>query len=220
VKRALVGLSIAASMLAPISRGLAQGTSITPERKTCVDVSVFDVKPARTEWAYWVSTGASAPRNSASWRPAIGIGAELTRGILVYRGFPASGGPWLGRGELRVGPWLAASTRGDGGVVEAGLKLHFGGVYAPRWGTFELRASGGEGRFAHARSPFVGASVLWGLRVVPGREQERGYCDRERAAANVALASLLRIFSTYRRSTRGTDAELSFGLELSPSWFL
>ena len=117
-----------------------------------------------------------------------------------------------------MGPWLAAATRGGGGVVEGGLKLHFGGVYAPRWGTFELRASAGEGSFARARSPFVGASVLWGLRVVPGRERERGFCDPERPAADVALASLLRVFSTYRRSTSGSDAELSFGLELSPSW--
>jgi hypothetical protein len=48
--------------------------------------------------------------------------------------------------------------------------------------------------------------------------QGANYCDPERAAASVALASLLRIFSTYRRSTSGDDAELLFGLELSPSW--
>jgi hypothetical protein len=186
------------------------------------------VTPARAEWAYWVAWGARAggERSPAARADpfALGLGAELVWRALVYRGFPSVGGPNNGRSELRWGPWVAAANRAGGGLVESGLKLHWGGVYTPAWGAWDVRLGGGYGAFGAGAAPHVTMSLLWGVRNPVGRYRDRSSCVGPPAPLAITEASLLRAFATYRRPlTPGNDDghELFLGVELSPTflWF-
>jgi len=130
----------------------------------CEDLLLIDAGPARTEWAYWMSGGALIGPNER--RGAIvGLGTELTWSVATHQGFPAGLGA-AGRrlAELRWGPWLAAATRADGGLVEGGLKLHWGAVDQAAFGTFELRLGAGIAAFSAGSAPTLDLTLLWPLR--------------------------------------------------------
>ena len=193
----------------------------TSVQRSCVDVAIVEVKPARIEWAYWLSGGALLGAFGRSASPMVGLGTELTRQAFVYRGFPAGGPGWLSLSELRWGPWFAASTRDEGGLVEAGVDLKWTGIHAPTWGTWDLRGGAGYGAFEQGRAAFASATFLWGARSVRARYHQRGYCDPPAMAATVGEGSGWRVFVTYRSGfSRSADREVVVGIELSPSMLL
>lgn len=191
-----------------------------PDQRTCVDVAVRETHPADLEWVYWVSGGAAFAGHGP--KPSIGIGAELTRGLLVFRGFPAGDyGPWLGRAELRWGPWVQASTLGSVALVEGGFKLHLGAFYHASWGTYDLRLGGGYGAWSGEREPHAAVTLAWGFRSVVGRYTVRGFCDPPARTRPLASGGVLRFFVTHRRTLdRSELRETVFGIELSPELFL
>lgn len=187
----------------------------------CEDVSVHEVKPADLEWTYWMLGGATfeGPHGSAS--ALGGIGAELTRQVLRYQGFPAGRSGWLATAEMRAGPWFAASTRSAGGLVEGGIVFTWDGVFSPAWGTWDLRLGAGYGAFTPGREPLVSATLLWGVRSVRARYSHHRRCLPAEPPARFAEASVIRVFVETRAGTRDADArELVVGLELSPSMLL
>ena len=186
-----------------------------------MDVALHEVKPAHVEWAYWVSGGVVVGRSGRPASASGAIGFELTRQALLYRGFPAGEWGWLALSELRIGPWLSAATRDDGGLVEAGLDLKWMAVYRPTWGTWDLRLGAGYGAFGSGRAPFMNATLLWGVESVRNRYQRRGYCEPSRPAATVAEASVVRVFFTHRAALTGSEfGEFVLGIEVSPSMLL
>jgi hypothetical protein len=182
---------------------------------------VIEAIPAEWEWVYWASAGASRVEPE-TWRAIGAIGAELTFGAMTYRGFPS--GPYgagRGKGQLRVGPWAAASTRNDGGVVEGGLTLDWGAVYHASFGTFDARLGGGYGAFAESRHPHGVITLAYGVRSAQPRYQNRDSVEPRPTTSIVAMASVARLFVTYRRALPdGAGSELGIGLELSPSFLL
>src|SRR5439155_22068363 len=121
---------------------------------------ICEVKAAKLEWSYWVSSGVTFGDGRKDVRATLGVGAELTFHLFEYRGFPAAQEhSLLGRAESRLGPWFFASDRFDGtGLVEGGAKIHFGGIAAPSWGTFDARVGFGYGALAPRRAAFVTAT--------------------------------------------------------------
>lgn len=69
--------------------------------------------------------------------------------MLSHSGFPSDEyGRRLGRAEVRAGFWLSGATRQDGGLVEGGLKLHWGALYHASFGTFDGDSARGLEAFA------------------------------------------------------------------------
>jgi hypothetical protein len=216
-RRRLTGVLALFSCWASLAHAAAERRSV---RESCPQALIHEVNPARLEWAYWIAAGAVRGQD-APWSAVGGIGAELTLGVLTYRGFPATGGPWAGRGEVRIGPWLAAATRREGGLLEGGPKLHLGGIYPPSWGTFDLRLGAGLGAFAEGRAANLSATMLWGTRGVLGRHTARSPCSPRAAPRDWAEASVLRLFVSHRRTIDAPiDSETAVGLELSPTLLL
>jgi hypothetical protein len=180
--------------------------------------------PARFEWTYWVAVGALSSDARSSLGALGGLGGELTVEVLRYHGFPSGyyGGP-RGDAELRVGPWVSAVTRSEGGLVEGGLKLHFGGVYHASFGTWDLRLGAGYGAFDPERTPHVTATLAYGVRSVRARyakDRVDFYLDEPPRPASFAEASVARPFLTLRRAfDDAANRELSLGVELSPTFF-
>jgi hypothetical protein len=186
---------------------------------SCPAVRVVDATPARWEWAYWAASGLL--RRDDGTRPAAGLGAELTTGVLDYPGFPSGDyGPRLGRGEMRAGVWVSGTTQARGGLLEGGLKVHLGALYHASFGTFDWRMGAGTGAFADGRQPFGNVTLAYGIRSVPSRYHRRGYCDPRATPRALAMASVLRVFVTMRREFASGHAEWELGLELSPTFFL
>lgn len=188
------------------------------EPRSCADVAVVDVDPARLEWGYWVLGGVVHRIEPGVWRPTLGLGSELTLGVAQFVGFPAGDGPWGGRAEIRAGLWGAALLRGEAELFEGGLKLHLGGIYEPKWGTFDLRLGAGTGVRASTRTVYANTSLLWGIRLVPARKTARSYCAPATTPKGVAESSVLRLFITGRRALDVAESsEIALGLEVSPS---
>jgi hypothetical protein len=147
----------------------------------------------------------------------------VTVELFRYDGFPSG---WYGgdRGdaEVRLGPWVVGATRRDGGLVEAGLKLHFGGVYHASFGTWDVRAGGGYGAFPDERAPHLSATLAYGVRGVLARHIDRRQCeDAPIMAESIAEATVARAFVTLRHGYDDHRArEVVFGVELSPTFLL
>lgn len=188
---------------------------------TCPDVLLISAHAARAEWALWVSAGALFLPGPESTGWSGGFGAETTFQLLRYAGFPSGHRPERKDGELRWGPWIGASARERGLLGEAGLKVHFGAIGFPEWGTFDLRAGGGYAEFPGRMASFSSAGLAWGIRTVAGRRTARGYCDPPARGREVAEASIFRIAVTHRRTfVEPVVSEIALSLELSPTFFL
>jgi hypothetical protein len=180
--------------------------------------------PAELEWTYWVAGGAA--RETGGTLSALGgLGGELTVEVLRYHGFPSGYyGRKKGDAELRVGPWASAATRSAGGLVEGGLKLHFGGIYHASFGTWDLRLGGGYGAFEPERAAHVAGTLAYGVRSVPARYAEYPHEVWQEVPPRprpFAEASVARVFVTLRRAFDDTgSSELSLGVELSPTFLL
>ncbi len=93
--------------------------------QACAAIRVTRATPVMTEWAYWVSTGASLEQTPArlTVRPMAAVGAEVTYEVAAYSGFPSAFPASFGmpmtparrrRGffsVVRLGPWVSAATR-------------------------------------------------------------------------------------------------------------
>jgi hypothetical protein len=181
------------------------------------------VNAAHLEWSYWVGGGAVLGSDNRSTRASLGLGTELTFHLFEYHGFPAARGSNLySRAEVRIGPWASAAERFSiGSVVEGGAKMHFGGIAAPSWGTFDARAGFGYGAFETERAPHFVVTVLWGIHGVAARFTRRGYCDPPAIPRSFAEASVFRLFVTHRRTFDGEgSAETVIGIEVSHSYLL
>lgn len=208
------------SLLSLISGVCAAQDRLANEPLTCPDVLVIESHPADAEWAFWGTGAALFPQGDAtSWMA--GAGAEMSFGLFRYGGFPLRHGIRYRDGEVRWGPWLSGGANGEGALVEAGLKLHAGGVRFAQWGTFDLRTGLGYNRMGQEPEPQWNAGLAWGLRTVVDRHQRRGYCDPPLQPQAFAEASLLRFVLTVRRGLGQAPAsELALGLELSPTFVL
>jgi len=157
------------------------------------------------------------------WDASVGWGFELTTGLLQYRGFPA-GVLYRGRfreAEVRGGVWGVFAVRPGGGLLEGGLKLHWGALYHASFGTWELRAGSGYGAFGNERSPHLSFTFAYGIRSALDRYSERGACSPPPVPRSFGMASVARLFVTYRLSVRDSDlSELVIGVELSPTFLL
>lgn len=191
----------------------------TEERRSCVDLAIVDVDPAKLEWGYWVLGGAVHRSETGSFRPTVGLGSELTVPMAQFVGFPAGYGPLAGRAEVRAGVWGAALLRGEAELIEGGVKLHLGGVYEPnQWGTFDARIGAGSGVQMSNRLAYGSVSLLWGLRLVPARKTARSYCAPVTRPKIFAESSVIRLFVTGRRAFDAPDIrEIAVGVEMSPS---
>lgn len=178
--------------------------------------------PARWEWSYWVAGGAVRPRGDR-WDATAGVGAELDTALLRYPGFPAHAGAGIFRNEaeLRLGVWSAGAVRPQGGLVESGAALNLSATGHAVFGTFGLRVGSGYGAFGSGRSGHGNITLTYGLRAVSGRYLKQGSCEPEPIPKPVLLASVARLFVTYRRAIAdGNDWETVVGLELSPTFLL
>lgn len=191
--------------------------------------------PARLEWSSWLSGGLTLdmPRhNGVRSLPAVGLGAELTLGVLEYPGFPAAkrgsserGDPEGNRAELRVGPWTSVERSAVGALVEGGLTAHLGTtddslnalVLLAPLGMADLRVGVGYGAFPDGRSAHVAIGVGWGYRVVFDRGSWGGACDETPPPALLADATLVRFVATVRRTTDFPATEVGLAIELSPT---
>jgi len=218
--RKWLGYGIASMTWLGSARAARADRPSTPQRTTfCEDLLVIDAVPARNEWAYWVSGGGLTSPHERSGA-SVGIGTELTWSIATHRGFPA-GVAGRRTAELRMGPWFATAVRAEGGLVEGGLKLHWGAVEQSGFGTFELRLGAGVAAFSHGPAPTLDVTLLWGTRSVLARYSRRTPCDPVATAKSLAESSVLRLFLTQRNalsSERGH--EIVIGIELSPSLLL
>ena len=217
----VAGAFASISWLASIQVAYADEPLSAPQPPLCEDLLLFDVTPARHEWAYWVSGGWRSASHDGSGA-SVGVGGELTWSLATLGGFPAGVGV-AGRrlAELRVGPWLAAATRTEGGLLEGGLKVHWGAVDQSAFGTFELRLGAGVAAFYHGPAPTLDATLLWGTRSVLGRYRRRSPCEPRATAKPIAESSVLRFFFTQRTSLSSEgDHEFVMGIELSPSLLL
>lgn len=203
---------------------LAEPKSVTNASSTpavsCVDLAVHSAAPAKFEWSYWAAGGALLGGARRSAGASAGIGTELTLGLAQYRGFPSGVPSTANQAELRAGPWFAAATQQDGGLIEGGVKLHVGAVYHASWGTYELRAGAGYGAFPDGRAFHWAATFAWGVRSVPKRYTLRGFCDPVPERATFAEASIARLLVTYRRAFDDAGHQLLIGIELSPTFLL
>jgi hypothetical protein len=189
------------------------------------------VVPASAEWSYWIASGVGDLRQDRAERvlPYIGVGGEITTGVLEYSGFPSRPERWTSRrpgrqnrAELRIGPWAAAQTRSAGGLLEAGLTAHLGTTddslkRLTSFGVFDLRLGAGYGAFVDERSPYAMAALAWGIRTVFERHTWGGACDPVPPPEPVADATLVRIVATARRAVDLPASEITIGLELSPT---
>lgn len=191
--------------------------------------------PAVLEWTSWVSAGATDLRQGLQGRiePFVGVGAEVTRGVLTYGGFPAPypryapghGSRRLDHAEVRLGPWAAGETRATGAALEGGLTAHVGSTndyrYASaQWtplGNIDLRLGAGYGAFLSGRSPYLVVGLGLGYRVVFDRHTWGGACDPMPRADALDDATLVRIVATLRRPTDFPASELLIGIEVSPT---
>jgi len=223
---AFVGLALPASAEAQEIIGLVERPRGCDQRldHRCV--------PARLEWAPWVGGGIAFGVGERAL-PALGVGLELTTGVLDWAGVPLSGeasdtkGDARGyRAELRVGPWVYAETRGTGqAVAEAGLTMHFGSTNdqlpklarAVPGGMFDLRAGGGYGAFPAGRAPHFALALGWGYRVAPDRSSWGGACRPDPPAATLADATVFRLVTTARHSPELEAWEIGLALEVSPT---
>ena len=177
-----------------------------------------EATPAIWEWAYWTSLGV----DTGQGKPSAGVGAEATTVLATYRGFPS--GPYgkMSLAELRLGSWFAGNAELGGGVLEGGLKLQLGAIYHASFGTWDLRAGFGYGTLATERVPLWNLTASYGIkRAAPSRYSKRGSGDPRPVPRRISLASVARLFVTYRRSLRGEpDSHVVVGVELSPTFFL
>lgn len=203
-----------------------------PIRGACTAALVRYCVPATLEWAPWVSGGIAFGVGERAL-PGVGVGLELTAGILDWAGPPLSGaasetkaGPTGYRAELRLGPWAYAETRaGDGAVAEGGVTFHFGTtndnlarlVDIVPAGMFDLRLGGGYGAFPAGRAPHYAVALGWGYRVAPERSTWGGGCDPEPAPALLTDATVFRLVTTARHSPELDAWEIGVALELSPT---
>jgi hypothetical protein len=201
------------------SRGAAHEPS--PITDACPLGLLHEATPALAEWAYWVNSGASL--QGERWTVTAGVGSEVTAGLVKYSGFPA-GALYAGRwqqAEIRGGVWGAFALRPDGGLLEGGLKLHWGAVYHASFGTWELRAGAGYGAFVNAQASHLSFTFAYGVRSALDRYAQRSMCSPLAVPRVVGMVSVARLFVTYRRGA--VDASLSemvIGLELSPTFLL
>lgn len=167
------------------------------------------------EWTFYGAI-ADARTTDAGWKPSFGLGAEIAWVVARYHGFPSGSYHGAhGDAEVAVGAWGAASTRGDRGLVEGGLKLHDGGGWHASWGTFDLRVGAGYARFGEGRAGHAVATLAYGVRSALFR-----YDDRRAAHALRGKTDVARLFATYRRALDGSSAsEIVLGIELSPTFF-
>ncbi len=167
------------------------------------------------EWTFYGAIGDARTRD-AGWTPSFGLGAELAWVVGRYHGFPSGAYHGAhGDAEVGVGAWGAASTRGERGLVEGGLKVHDGGGWHASWGTFDLRVGAGYARFGEGRAGHGVATLAYGVRSALFRYDDYRTRDALRGKTDVA-----RVFATYRRALDGSSAsEIVLGLELSPTFF-
>lgn len=180
--------------------------------------------PATLEWTYFAAGGVVL-RDGSNSGPLGAVGSELTFELLRYHGFPSGFyARQRGDAEVRVGPWAMAATRAGGGLVEGGLKLHFGGIHHASFGTWDLRAGAGYTGYDDGRAPHFTATFAYGVRSVLARypKDRIQWSDRSRSPELFAEASVARLFFTYRRSLDDAvgSSEIVLGVELSPTFLL
>ncbi|MDF2695486.1 MAG: hypothetical protein K0S65_3869 [Labilithrix sp.] len=196
--------------------------------ETCAGVSIPLSAPAVAEVAVVGSVGAA--RDESRWSVAGGGGAEITFGGRLWNGFPSGDyGRANSAAELRAGPWASITTRAHGVIFEAGPKVHLGAVYHASWGTFDLRPAIGTGEFAAGHSALTSLTVAYGVRSEPRRYYDQDACVEgkrlvfmgpPKKPALFALASVYRVFGTYRRAIELPAWEVVLGIEVSPDWVL
>lgn len=211
---------------APSQNSVSSGVPLrigAPLQCACPAAIVVLAKPARWEWVYWTNLAITHGNRSSSWGPAVGLGGELTTGVLTYRGFPS--GRWFGgarnRAEVRLGPWAVASDRGTRGLIEGGLKLNWGAEYLAQFGTLDLSLGGGHGAHSDEQSGHATMSLAYGIRSALARYYLAPCCDASPQPRTLSMASVLRVAVTLQRPlSERYGMEVVFGLDLSPTLFL
>jgi hypothetical protein len=162
------------------------------------------------EWSYWASGGASFihARGENQFDAAAGIGSDLTFRFLRYERFPSGIVPsFLDVAELRAGPWVAASSRGERGDVESGVVVSLGNPFHPKWGALSARSGIGYGAFEGERAIHGSFSLAWGLSWIAAQDE------------GLIPSGIVRFAGTYRPLFSSPGQEVLFGIELSPALF-
>ncbi len=189
-----------------------------PLEGACVAILKRDATPAILEGTHYLSVAYDAQHPDGTQRLQVGTGAELTLPAVNFGPRYHYGGPF----EFRLGPWGHVGSRLPGSFVEGGIVTTFGQQSHAQWGTFGLRAGVGYGDLIADDTSHLTITLTGGIHQFTERYSSRGVCDPVPEPATFAYGSILRLFATGRRALddRGDGWQLTFGLELSPTFFL
>ncbi len=159
-----------------------------------------------------------SPAEIAAWVGAGGGSRAIPEGDEAFGEFDvgmdmtfrfALAGPF----EFRVGPFVNVALSEGMALGETGLELTFSEDDHAQWGTFDIRAGGGNGLIFGELIPHYVVTATGGIRSFKNR------FDGSRDL--VSLGSVLRLFATARiRPESEYWLDASFGLELEPSFLL
>jgi hypothetical protein len=173
--------------------------------------------PALIQIAPWLGLGGGFRGSRAV--ASFSLGVDATVAVLkLFEPSPTSY-DYGGAFRLRLGPWVAAQTTlrrvgGEGGVSFVLRKDRFGS-----YGSFGLR--GGVGADKRGAAYWV-AAASWGVYgEEPTNEVCWGACDPVpalRGPDTFGLADGARLVVSFRRQLEHPVNEVTFGIELQPSW--
>ena len=110
--------------------------------------------------------------------------------------------------ELRAGPWVAASSRGERGDVESGVVVSLGNPFHPKWGALSARSGIGYGAFDRERALHGNLSLAWRFSWTAAEDE------------GLIPNGIVRFVGTYRPLFSSPGQEVLFGIELSPALFI
>lgn len=167
------------------------------------DVARADDSPA--EISAWLGAGGGARRAPD------GVDAlyEFVFGVdMTYR-------LWLigGEYEFRLGPFFNTAVGEGMAIGETGLELTFSEDGHAQWGTFDVRAGGGNGLVFGELVPHWVVTASGGIRSFGNRFDD--------SKDLVSFGSVFRAYGTLRlRPDSGYPVDVSFGIEVEPSFLL
>ena len=156
------------------------------------------------EIAAWVGAGGGS-RETPGGDEAFGefdVGLDMTFRFALADPF-----------EFRLGPFLNVSLSEGIALGETGLQITFSEDDHAQWGTFDLRAGGGNGLVFGELIPHYVVTATGGIRSFKNRFDS--------SQDLVSFGSVFRAFGTVRlRPESGFPIDVSFGIELEPTFLL
>lgn len=160
-----------------------------------------DESPA--EISAWAGIGAGGvdALESVEQLAIVTFGTDMTYRMLLI------GGEY----ELRIGPFLGAAVSDVLAIGETGLELTFSEDGHAQWGTFDVRAGGGNGLVFGELTPHWVVTATGGIR---------SFANRFDSSQDlVSFGSVFRAYGTLRLRPDSPHLwDISFGIELEPTF--